>query len=109
MDQHDGLLCPVADDMDELVHAVKHAIQQCGLQVITPFSTLIQLSSPESVVSLQLHGVHTGHMRCRALPSKHGQMFAPVIPLAGSTIPCSLGTKLISMSATRPCCIRHAM
>jgi len=22
-----------ADDMDELVHAVKHAIQQCGLQV----------------------------------------------------------------------------
>ena len=28
------VLCVVAaDDMDELVHAVKHAIQQCGLQV----------------------------------------------------------------------------
>lgn len=28
-----GLSLLAADDMDELVHAVKHAIQQCGLQV----------------------------------------------------------------------------
>lgn len=35
-----GLLLLAADDMDELVHAVKHAIQQCGLQVyICFFST----------------------------------------------------------------------
>lgn len=34
-----SVLCVVAaDDMDELVHAVKHAIQQCGLQV-SVFST----------------------------------------------------------------------
>ena len=45
-----------ADDMDELVHAVKHAIQQCGLQVcylfhgMQPilFFTYKSSASPES-------------------------------------------------------------
>ena len=44
-----------ADDMDELVHAVKHAIQQCGLQVICPpgvhfvnASTLVAHDRPDT-------------------------------------------------------------
>ena len=47
-----------ADDMDEMVHAVKHAIQQCCLQVcryITPAAVLHTVSCAVEVSGRQQH------------------------------------------------------
>lgn len=53
-----GLPSLAADDMDELVHAVKHAIQQCGLQV--HICSLLQIAADDAIDK---------HHMCAAHPS----------------------------------------
>ena len=51
-----GLPLLAADDMDELVHAVKHAIQQCGLQV--HICSLLQIAADDAIDKHHMCAAH---------------------------------------------------
>ena len=56
-----GLLL-AADDMDELVHAVKHAIQQCGLQV--HICSLLQIAADDAIDKHHMCAAHPSDITC---------------------------------------------